>query len=401
MPTLYVGIDVSKDKFDACAKDDLGNIVMPSRSYENNMDGMSSLVSDLRNISKERKMFLVGIEATGIYHRNLMYYLLDRDFHVREFNPIELTGIKNSRIRKTKTDKIDSEIIADGVKLYSMTNTSRYITDRDFVKMKEFGMVYHRLTEYMTLIKTRLRGNLFQLCPGYENVFTDIMGKSSQMIIKKAIKLTSLFEISKNEIYSILKKNFIPDEKAKTLSLTIKDSFSKSVCPEHLREPLIWEVKFLLEQFETVMVQRDRVTRRIERLMKELDPKILSIPGVGIITGCLILGCIGNIQRFKDGNSLTAYAGLDPSIYQSGKSVMRTGHITKRGNKYLRRYLDNAVVSAIKHNPVIRDAYHRFRTKGKPHNVAKTACARKLLHIIYSVEKNQKNFVVPSYLQTV
>jgi len=399
MPTLYVGIDVSKDKFDTCVKDEFGNIVMPARSYENNLDGMNKLVSDLRKIPAKPSMFLIGLEATGIYHRNLMFFLLERDLHVKEFNPLELSGLKNSRIRKTKTDKIDSEIIADGIKLYSMTNTSRCINGKDHSQMKEFGIIYHRLTENIILIKTRLRSNLSQLCPGYDNNFSNIMSKSSQQILKKAMKITNIFDISDDEMKAILKKNYLSLEKAESLTKSIKKSFDDSVCPEHLMEPLIWDVKFLLEQYETVLKQRDRVTVRIDKLMKMLNPKILTIPGIGNVTGCVILGCLGNIQRFKDGNSLTAYAGLDPSVYQSGKTVSKTGHITRRGNKYLRRYLDNASLVAIRYNPVIKDMYHRLRSKGKSHKVANIACARKLLMIVYSVEKNQKNFVVPSYLQ--
>ena len=399
MPTLYIGIDVSKDKFDACGKDEFGNIEMPSKTYENNLDGMKQFKSDLER-KRKMNMILIGLEATGIYHRNLMSYLLEDGFNVKQFNPLELTGLKYSRIRKTKTDRIDSEIIADGIRLYSKTNTAKYIYEKDYIQMKEFTMVYHRLTEQISLIKTRTHTNLVQLCPGYDKNFSDIMCVSSRMILKKSMKITNSFYISENDIRDILNKNISIKEKISSKVYSIKKSLEDSICPDYLREPLILEMKFYLEQFEILTKQRDRVKNRIERLMTTINPKILTIPGIGLVTGAMILGCIGNVQRFPDAKCLVAYSGLDPSIYQSGMTTLK-GHITKRGNKFLRRYLDNACLVAIQCNPVIRNFYRRLRTKGKSHRTALIACSRKMLHIVYSVEKNQKNFEVPSYLQTV
>ena len=137
---------------------------------------------------------------------------------------------------------------------------------------------------------------------------------------------------------------------------------------------------------------------KIKRAIRDIDPISMSIPGVGQITCAVILGTYGNMNRFTGNNAVTAYAGLDPRVFQSGKSINKTGRISKRGNRYLRRYLMNAALVAIKCNPVIRKKYSDLRKRGKHHNVALTACARKLLLIIYSVEKNQKRFYVPKYI---
>lgn len=124
----------------------------------------------------------------------------------------------------------------------------------------------------------------------------------------------------------------------------------------------------------------------------------MSIKGVGPVTCAIVLGTLGNVKRFKDGRPVTAYSGLDPIVHQSGKSMNLIGHISKRGNKYLRKALSNAALVAIQKNPVIRKKYADLVKRGKPHKVALTACARKLLLIIYSVEKNQKRFYVPDYV---
>ena len=119
---------------------------------------------------------------------------------------------------------------------------------------------------------------------------------------------------------------------------------------------------------------------------------------MGEITCSTILGNLGNVKRFRNGRAITAYAGLDPIVTQSGKSINRTGHISKRGNRELRTALINAALVGIMYNPVLKDMYHRLRGRGKSHMISLVACARKLLLIIYSVEKNQKRFYVPHYI---
>jgi transposase len=397
MENIYVGIDVSKNKFDTYIKNEQNEMLMKARTYEQSKDGMERFIKDLKKITNQNNI-MIGLEASGIYHRNLMHYLLEHDFGVREFNPLEISALRKGRIRKTKTDKIDAEVIADAVRWDLKTNTERYLSDEKYLKMKEMSSVYNRVVSKITGLKIEVQQSLSSLCPGYGAFFKDILSSTSVEILKRSMKQTRLFQISEKEIRKILDKNYPNETDTRKLAHDIKETFNNSTCPDYAKEALVTDVKFILMQYDTLKKQKQQIEKKIKRSVKKINPESLSIPGVGEITCSIILGSLGNVKRFRDGKAITGYAGLDPIVTQSGKSVNRTGHISKRGNKYLRTALINAALVGIRYNPVLKARYHHLRGKGKSHLVALVACARKLLLIIYSVEKNGKRFYVPSYV---
>ena len=121
---------------------------------------------------------------------------------------------------------------------------------------------------------------------------------------------------------------------------------------------------------------------------------LLSIPGVGPVTALTILSEIDDIRNFKSSKQLVAYAGLDPSVHQSGKFIAGRCKISKRGTPYLRKALYQATVSGVaKHkygiyNPSLYDYYKTKVDQGKPVKVAIIASCHKLLRIIYAMLKN-------------
>ena len=399
MDRIYVGVDVSKYKFDACIKNDENEILMKPRTYAQSMDDMDRFIQDINNArKKDSTEALIGLESTAVYHRNLMDYLLKQGFKVREFNPIEICSLRKGRIRNTKTDKIDAEVITKALKLDSIENTQRYLKDQKHIRMRELGLLHHRLKDKAARLKTELRTALTVLCPGYDILFTDVLGKSSKEILRRSIKLTRLFDITQEEVEKIMIKNYMSSKAIPDKARSVIASFEKTTMPEYYKESLVIEVRFILDQHDLLLKQLNMLEDRIDRAIRDIDPIAMSIPGLGPITCAVILGIYGDMNRFKGNKAVTAYAGLDPRITQSGKSVNRTGRISKRGNRFLRRYLMNATLVAVSCNPVIKHRYAQLKKRGKPHMVALTACARKLLLIIYSVERNQKRFYVPDYI---
>jgi transposase len=394
-----VGIDVSKYKFDACVMNAEGQFLLNTKTYFQSKDDMDRLIKDMESTRKDENTKLrIGLESTGTYHRNLMGYLIKHGYEVREYNPIEICALRKGRIRKTKTDKIDAEVIAKAVRLDFIENTERYLTDQDHLRMRELGLLYNNLTEKSALLKTELKEALTVLCPGYDVILADVLGKSSKEILRSTVKHTKLFDISQDEIESIMLKNFMSPSSAKKKSEQVMKSFENTTLPEYYKEALIVDVRFILDQHDLLMKQISMLESRLNRAIRDIDPVSMSIPGIGPVTCAIILGTLGNVKRFANSRAVVAYAGLDPKIVQSGKSINRTGRISKRGNRYLRKALHNAALVGIRHNPVLRKKYAHLMKRDKNHLVALTACARQLLVIIYSVEKNQKRFYVPRYV---
>lgn len=168
---------------------------------------------------------------------------------------------------------------------------------------------------------------------------------------------------------------------------------------------LVFEEQTCKSIFQTLL---ETVMESIETLKKELacvlnsdyaeERGLLeSIPGVGLMTiGTLIAHC-GRFENFEKASQVVAYAGLNPSPYQSGTSVRGRGSISKRGHTGLRRVLFMGALSAAFHNPKCRALYLRLLEKGKPKRAAVVAVAHKLLRQAFGVLKGgqpfQANFV--------
>jgi transposase len=399
MKYYNVGIDVSKYKFDACVKNDNGEFIFTPKMYGQSRDEMNRFIKDLEKTRSDDTIeFRIGLESTGTYHRNLMGYLLSKGYSVREYNPIEICALRKGTIRGAKTDKIDSRTVAKAVMLDFINNTERYIKDQDHIRMRELGLLYNQLSEKCALLKTELKEALTVLCPGYDLILTDMLGKSSKEILRATVKHTKLFEITREEIENIMLRNFMSPANATRKSELVFKTFKTTTLPDYYKESLIVDVRFILDRHDLLQKQIGMLESRLKRAMRDIDPVSLSIPGVGPITCSIILGILGNVKRFHNSSAVVAYAGMDPRVKQSGISVNKTGRITKRGNRYLRKALHNAALVGIRYNPVLRRKYANLMKRGKHHKLALTACARQLLVLVYAVEKNQKRFYVPDYI---
>jgi transposase len=145
---------------------------------------------------------------------------------------------------------------------------------------------------------------------------------------------------------------------------------------------------------------RDSITTARKALYKELAKsadgpaftRLQTIPGIGPYIAASLIGEIQAMERFSSGHALVAYAGLDPKIRQSGKSLNSTGRLSKRGSSYLRRSVFIAANVARQHDPVLKALYDKKRDEGKGYKVATVVVARKLLTIVRAVWLSGENY---------
>ena len=374
-------------------KDDRNETVSAGKFYKINKWGLRKFKENVDEIAiglKARPIF--GLEATGIYYLPIYEYLHQIDADVFLLNPLEIKKKDQRTIRKTKTDKLDALFIAESLMLRYL-NHHQYKHTGKVAELREYCRIRERLMSKAVKCKTQGSRNLDVLCRGYDRLFTDIFSKSSIAVIKKAIRKTKLFEVSKEDLTAELSKNksnSAREEKAEA----IINVFKGSVLSEDDRDAYITELHLLIQQYELFQTQIARMDKTIEKLVYGMDMRIRTIPGIGPVTCGIIISEIGDISRFKNPQQLVAYAGLDPSVYESGRSK-RVGHISKRGSPMLRDALYQAGFAGIRYNPVLKEYYNRLRERGKHHKVCMIAVARKLLHIVYSVWKNEREFYIP------
>lgn len=147
-----------------------------------------------------------------------------------------------------------------------------------------------------------------------------------------------------------------------------------------------------IAQIELLDSQISILESEITDTVNSLDSVIMTIPGIGSINGGMILGEIGDIHRFSKPRKLLAFAGLDPSVYQSGKFSAKHTGMSKRGSSALRYVLINAAHNVVKNNDTFKAYYESKRAEGRGHYNALGPCSGKLVRIIYKMLSENVKF---------
>jgi transposase len=370
---------------------------MDTKEYFPNKDGLNGLLMDVETLACQTKAnVIIGCESTGIYHLPLVEFFDKKKLDLKVFNGLELRKYHGSKIRKTRNDPIDADTIARALVIENIIPDNAKIP-KDVKNLRELTRIKGRIVEYIGRCKVRIKRDMDIIARGYSRCFKNILGRSSTTILKSCVQLTKPFDRSEEDIFKMLKK--VRYSKAKEKAREIKAIFENSVRPEGVFEACVIEIRCLIQQYELMTEQVEKIDKRIERLVEKMGTPILSINGIGKTGAGIILGEIGSVDRFKTVDSLVAYAGLDPSVKKSGQYESSNRKISKRGSPYLRRALYNSAVVAMTRNPVCKAFAQRLKAKGKKPRVVIVAVARKLLTIVYSVLKNNRKFYVPKGLQ--
>ena len=363
----YIGIDIAKRKFDFCIIDSGLNKVRTGIII-NNDTGFKEFLGIIEGYGNIR----IGMESTNIYHLNLYNFLIESGYNPVLLNPVETKLMKRSRIRRNKTDKIDSWAIAR----YLVISKNNAINMVEYPELKQYVSTYFRLTRKLAAVKNQLIRDLDLLYPGMTSlVNVDIM----------------YFNDIINNIDNIINNNYrvrhLSSEKYEVLrSLIIMGNRNNSAVNH--------DIRMNIQAMELLNNQLKETMELIEEQYNNVDSKIKTIPGIGTLTGSVILSSIGDINRFESIVKLRAYTGMDPVTKQSGDYSV-SSYISKSGNPLMRYALYLSTVSAIRFNPVVRRYYIRKKEQGMKGNKLMITCANKLLNIIYSVMKNNMDFKDP------
>ncbi len=317
---LYAGIDVSQKHLDAAVVDSRGNLIRAAQRYDNTGPGFEKLWTDTQELgcSSSGRPVAYAMEASGIYHLGLLAFLLEKKARTWSFNPLLLQGEKQSRVRKTKTDALDAELIAQFARKEGHAHRPAALDD-DSARLREHCRVRFRLVEKLSDTKRQLRRDLDALCPRLSVEFSDIGTPMVLAALKAFAHATRRFSATVEEIEEVLRPFYRAAEGRQRKAMAIGRHFEDRRVPEALEEPLLWEIKALVYSLELVEEQIRQTEGRIEREMAKRKSLDRSVPGVGPITAAIIESELGEAKRFENANQVRAFAGLDPSVYQSGK----------------------------------------------------------------------------------
>ncbi len=223
--------------------------------------------------------------------------------------------------------------------------------------------------------------------------------QTSRELLKSYSCPEELAEVDLSELSAFLKEHSrgrFGEERAKKIQSLAKGTFGITMA----LDAFTLQLRLLVEQIEFIEEQIRVIEDAINEVMEELRPSkdtpyrhvIETIPGIGPVLAAAIIGEIGDISRFPNPRALVAYAGLDATVRASGLFEGTRNRMSKRGSPVLRNSLWLAAVSARRFNPALRAYYEQKRSQGKHSNVATGAVARKLVHLIYSLWKDNRPY---------
>ncbi|VWL84796.1 IS110 family RNA-guided transposase [Oceanivirga miroungae] len=386
---FYLGIDIAKNTHVASLLDDNGNTIFKAHSFSNSIKGTDSLIEKLEKYSIND--ILVGMEATGHYWLSVYSYLIEKGFNIIVINPIQTDGWRRAtEIRKRKTDIIDSIMIADFIRYGNFETTS--LADEKYLNLRNMTRFRHYLIEQTSDLKRKIIANLDQVFPEYSSHFSDIFGQTSKEILLNFNTAEDFKKLKANDFKKVL-KNVTLKNSAKVKLNNLKKAAKTSFGINFALDSYSIQIKCLIEQIKVIEEQIDLLESEIESIVKDLNTPILTIPGIGPVTGATILAELGDINKFSSDKKIVAYAGLDSTVTQSGESNGTNGHLSKRGSTHLRKALFQAAFIACTNDTVFKEFYDKKRSEGKHHLVAVNAVARKMCHIIYAVLKKNEPYV--------
>ena len=382
---IIIGIDIGKNKHEATLIDEKGNIIGKSIKFENSTAGFNKLISSINNYNISNDKFVFSTEATGHYWLALFSKLVESDYNVQVINPIQTDACRKFYIRETKNDSKDSFLIAQVTRFNGYSKTT--LPDEVMISLKELTRFRTFLVDDISDYKRKATVVLDKIFPEYTQIFSDTFGKTSKEILTKYPLPKDILNEDLESLAKVLStssKGRLGYSKAEQLQNLAKESF----CIKFATEALVMEIKSILSTIEHLQNQVSKLDEKIAVLLRSLGTTIETIPGIGPVLGAIIVSEIGDINRFSHASKLVAYAGIDPTVKQSGEFNATKNRMSKRGTPYLRRALWTASIVAAFNDPNLHEYYLKKKNEGKHHGTIIGAIARKLIYRIFIVLKD-------------
>ena len=386
---VSVGIDVAKDKHDCFIQSSEGEVLADVFTISNNLDGFNILLEKIRTCTSPQDKIKVGLEATGHYSYNLLGFLLDNGLATYVLNPLRTNLYRKSlSLRKTKTDRVDARTIAAmllsdaGLKPYTDTayhnEELKSLTRYRFDKVKERAKLKSSVSRLVCILFPELEKLIPMLHMVSVYALLEEFPGAKQIAGAHLTRLKSLLANASKGRYK------------RDMAVSIRDAARNSIGSKMPAKSL--ELQHTIRLIRELDAEIDEIEAEIETMMEEIHSPITTIPGIGCRMGAMILAEAGDLSRFDSPDKLLAYAGMSPSTYQSGQLKNCYPHMEKRGSRYLRYALFNATKYVCLWNPTFSTYLAKKRAEGKHYNVAISHAAKKLVRLIFAMEKSRQPY---------
>ena len=386
---ICVGIDVAKDKHDCFVLNSEGAVLADVFTIANNLEGFNTLLDKLRACATPQDSIKVGLEATGHYSYNILGFLLDNGLATYVLNPLRTNLYRKSlSLRKTKTDRVDARTIAAmllsdaGLKPYTDTSYHneelKSLTRYRFDKVKERAQLKQSVSRLVCILFPELEKLVPTLHMASVYALLSEFPGARQITDAHLTRLKTLLTDASRGRYG------------RDTAVDIRDAARCSIGSRIPAKSL--ELQHTIRLIRELDAEIEEIEAAIQGIMEELHSPITTIPGIGYRMGAMILAEVGDFSRFDSPDKLLAYAGMSPSTYQSGQLKNCYPHMEKRGSRYLRYALYNATKYVCLWDPAFAAYLAKKRAEGKHYNVALSHAAKKLVRLIFALEKSRQPY---------
>jgi transposase len=389
MTECYIGIDVSKDRSTAHGLDGKGNKLFYIE-FAMASEGFAKLLKTIKAHSKDLSQVKAAMESTGCYHVNLFCFLVAEGLSCYVVNPLLTANFAKLSLRKTKTDKKDAMLIAHFL-LVHKDSLAKAEPSHNLQDLKDLAREKESLTGLVAALKNDLKRMLQITFPELEkrcNVFSETM--------RDFLKQFPSARLIRTADIKAVQQALTQYDGRKTPPFYAEDLVAeaqKSVASDSIAKELIIPEK--IATLEYLMERRDKITKALvvacEALMIEDIEIITSIGGIGNTTASAFLAEVGDFKLFPSHKHLIAFAGLDPSIHQSGK-FEGASRISKRGNRHLRHLIYLMTSCVVRQDNMFKVHYQKRRAEGLPFKKAILATAHKLLRVIFAMLSSRTKY---------
>ena len=388
---IFVGVYVAKDKHDCFILSSEGEILADVFTIQNNAEGFDTLLQTIRRCTCPADKIKVGLEATGHYSYNILGFLIDKGLDTYVINPLHTNLYRKSlSLRKTKTDRVDARTIAamlmSDVNLKSYTDTAYHNEELKSLTRYRFDKVRERAK-----LKTSISRLVCILFPELEKLVPSLHSASAYALLSELPGAKQVAGAHMTHLKAIL-CNASKGRYGRDMAEAIRNAARCSVGSVMPAKSL--ELQHTIRLIRELDSEIQDIEAAIQTMMEEIASPITTIPGIGVRMGAMILAEIGDFSRFDSPDKILAYAGMSPSTYQSGQMSL-TGaysHMEKRGSRYLRYALYNATKYVCLWDPIFSAYLAKKRAEGKHYNVALFHAAKKLVRLIFAMERSRQPY---------
>ena len=390
---ISVGIDVSKGKSTACAMKPYGEIVASPFEFQHTETDLKSVCDMFHRMNDEVRIVM---EATGIYHLPVATYLIEHGMFVAVVNPYEMKQYRMRGLRKVKTDRTDSMMIAGYGIDYWYSLKEFQVSHNVYDELRILSRQYRHhmqlrisaLLGLTHLLDYTLPGIKRELKSWNEDSGKDKLGDFVDQYWHYAniTKMTESKFISHYCKWAVKKGYHQNQSKAAKIYSMAKEGIP-TLPANQTTKMLVHEAVEVLKRVNETL---NTILARMKELAKSLPeyPVVRAMGGVGETLAPRLIADIGDVRRFHNSKALIAFAGIDTPPYQSGQFVGTKRHISKRGSSAIRKTGYEVMRSLKSHKEPEDSAVYHFILKkeeeGKPKKVAKIAGLNKFLRIYYA-----------------